>query len=56
MNGLNPERKSVLDTLKAGDMIILSWNHDYVNRNECYSPERPLTELKKISEDEAANM
>ena len=55
-NGLTPERKSVLDKLKEGDFLLLSWNHDYVNRNECYSPERPITELTKISEEEANNL
>ena len=55
-NGLTPDRKSVLDLLKEGDFVLLSWNHDYVNRNECYSPERPITELKDITEDEADKM
>ena len=42
--------------LKEGDFVLLSWNHDYVNRNECHSPERPVTELKHIKEDEADKM
>lgn len=52
-SGLTAERKSLLDSLKEGDVVLLSWNHDYVNRHECYAPERPITELKKISEEEA---
>ena len=52
-NGLTAERKTLLDSLVADDLVLLSWNHDYVNRHECYSPERPITELKKISEEEA---
>ena len=55
-NGLNPERKSILDNLKAGDFVLLSWNHDYVKRNTSTSPERPITELKKITEEEANKM
>lgn len=55
-NGLTPERKSVLDALKEGDFVLLSWNHDYVNKIGSSYPERPITELKKIPEEEAARM
>ena len=50
----NPVRRVVLDTLKPGDFVLLSWNHDYVTRDGSSSPERPVTNLKKISADEAA--
>lgn len=56
LNGLTLERKSVLDGLKVGDYVLLSWNHDYVNRNKVSSPERPITELIKISKEEANKM
>jgi len=46
----------VLDALQAGDYVLLSWNHDYVTRGGCSSPERPITELTKITEQEATDM
>ena len=55
-SGLTGEIKSVFENLNPGDYVLLSWNHDYVNRNECHSPERPITELKKVTEDEATKM
>ena len=55
-SGLTGEIKSVFDNLNPGDYVLLSWNHDYVNRNECHSPERPITDLRKITEEEATKM
>lgn len=54
--GLTPERKQVLDSLKAGDFVLLSWNHDYVHKEGCSYPERPVTKLEKITDDEANKM
>ena len=55
-SGMTEEIKSAFDALQAGDNVLLSWNHDYVTRGGCSSPERPITELKKITAEEAANM
>lgn len=51
--GLTPDVKNVLDGLKAGDCVLLSWNHDYVHTQGCSSPERPITKLVKITREEA---
>ena len=53
---MTPEIRSAFDALQAGDNVLLSWNHDYVTRGGCSSPERPITELKKITVEEAATM
>uniref|UniRef100_A0A7M5XDB8 Uncharacterized protein n=1 Tax=Clytia hemisphaerica TaxID=252671 RepID=A0A7M5XDB8_9CNID len=55
-SGLTPERKSVLESLKGGDYVLLSWNHDYVHTEGCSSPQRPITKLVKISKEEADEM
>jgi hypothetical protein len=44
-------RKTV-ESLKKGDQVILSWNHDYVTKNGSSGPERPLTKLEKYTESE----
>ncbi|XP_066917699.1 uncharacterized protein [Clytia hemisphaerica] len=55
-SGLTPERKAVLEGLKSGDYVLLSWNHDYVHTGGCSSPQRPITKLVKISKEEADEM
>jgi hypothetical protein len=52
----NLKWNEVVKTLKPGDFVLLSWNHDYVTRDGCSSPERPVTNLKKITADEAAEL
>ena len=47
--------------LKPGDYVLLNWRHDYVTRFEeggrfAQFPERPITMLRKISKDEAAQL
>jgi len=59
--GLTPERKTVLESLAAGDFVSLAWNHDYVHYQfdeggSTSTPERPLTGLKKLSADEAKQL
>ncbi|XP_066917687.1 uncharacterized protein [Clytia hemisphaerica] len=56
ISGLTPDRKSVLESLKGGDYVLLSWNHDYVHTGGCSSPQRPITKLDKISKEEADEM
>ena len=50
--GLTEDRKNKLAGLTKGDYVLLSWNHDYVHRDGCSSPERPITKLEKISKEE----
>ncbi len=52
-SGLTTERKAVLESLKSGDYVLLSWNHDYVHTKGCSSPQRPINKLVKISKEEA---
>lgn len=52
----NLKWNEVVKTLKPDDFVLLSWNHDYVTRDGCSSPERPVTNLKKITADEAAEL
>ena len=51
--GLTDDRKDVLKGLVTGDYVLLSWNHDYVHRGGCSSPERPMTKLEKLSKEDA---
>lgn len=51
--GLTPEKKDIFDSLVPGDFVLLSWNHDYVHTQGCSAPQRPITELIKITEEEA---
>jgi hypothetical protein len=43
-------------TLKPGDFVKLSWRHDYVTNANGSSPERPLTKVEKVTEDEAKKL
>ncbi len=52
----NLKWNEVVKTLKPGDFVLLAWNHDYVTRDGCSSPERPVIQLKKISADDAAEL
>jgi hypothetical protein len=37
-------------SLKKGDYVLLSWNHDYVTKAGTSSPERPIVKLEKIGQ------
>ena len=52
-SGLSDERKALIRSLKEGDWIELSWNHDYVHQSGSSFPERPVVGLKQISEEQA---
>lgn len=41
--------RNKVNVLKQGDMVLLSWNHDYVTSNGNSRPERPVTILEKIA-------
>jgi hypothetical protein len=42
--------------LKKGDVVLLSWNHDYVTKDGSSFPERPIVSLKKVTAEEAESM
>ena len=52
----NPARRAILDSLKPGDFVLLSWQHEYVTSDGSSFPVRPVTLLKKISAAEAAEL
>ena len=37
-----------MKTLKAGDKVVLEWEHRYMNRDGSRWPERPVTKLEKL--------
>lgn len=43
------EIHTAVNSLKKGDMVLLSWNHNYVTGKGGSAPERPLTRLEKIA-------
>ena len=40
---------AAVNSLKKGDIVLLSWKHDYVTSKGGSAPERPLTRLEKIA-------
>jgi hypothetical protein len=42
--------QAAVNSLKQGDMVLLSWNHDYVTINGTSGPERPVARLEKIAD------
>ncbi|NP_001267848.1 flp protein [Hydra vulgaris] len=53
--GLTKERLDLLKSLVIGDIVLLSWNHDYVHKEGCSYPERPITKLVRFEHDTASN-
>jgi hypothetical protein len=41
--------RAAINTLKPGDLVLLSWKHDYVTSQGGSAPERPITKLEKIA-------
>lgn len=41
---------AAVNSLKQGDKVLLSWNHDYVTVDGSSRPQRPLTKLEKIAD------
>lgn len=39
----------IINSLKKGDTVRLSWNHDYVTRNRSSFPVRTITKLSKVA-------
>jgi hypothetical protein len=42
--------RDAVDSLKQGDIVLLSWNHDYVTVDGTSGPERPLAKLEKMAD------
>jgi hypothetical protein len=42
-----------INTLKAGDLVRLAWNHDYVTRDGSKSPERPIVSISPLTKEQA---
>lgn len=53
---LPDEQVKLLRALQKGDFVQLSWRHDYVTKSGSSSPERPLTQVGKLSEAEAQKL
>jgi len=41
--------RDAVNSLKQGDIVLLSWKHDYVTSEGGSAPERPLTRLEKLA-------
>lgn len=41
--------RAAMNALKQGDIVLLSWNHDYVTVDGNAGPQRPITRLEKIA-------
>ena len=44
---VDPMLADSIDRFSPGDIVLLSWNHDYVTKNGSSGPERPITKLGK---------
>lgn len=59
-NKKNPKvSKEIADTvasLKPGDLVCLTWHHDYVTKDRSSFPERPIKQIQKLSAEEAAKL
>jgi hypothetical protein len=51
---IGDEMFKTVSGLKPGDVVLLSWRHDYVTQNGCSFPERTVTFIKKLTPEEAA--
>jgi hypothetical protein len=49
----DPKILKIVNGLKKGDYVLLSWHHDYVTRNRASSPERPIVKLESIDKQKA---
>ncbi len=46
---VSPEMHAAINALEEGDVVMLSWEHNYVRDESGARPERPLTRLEKIA-------
>lgn len=47
-----PENVEIIKTLMPGDLVLLGWNHIYITDQGNSYPERPITVIKKLTEEE----
>ncbi len=45
---VTPAIRDTMKSLKKGDRVFLSWNHNYVTVDGSSWPERPITKLERI--------
>jgi hypothetical protein len=45
--------RDVINNLKKGDYVLLSWHHDYVTAKGASFPERTVTKLERITKAQA---
>lgn len=50
---VSAEVKATIDSLKPDDYLRLDWQHDYVTKGGSSFPERTVTQIKRITRDEA---
>lgn len=43
------EIQDIVASLKQGDRVLLSWNHDYVTSDGVSGPQRPIIKLERIA-------
>lgn len=48
-------RDAIVD-LKPGDLVRLTWNHDYVTREGSKFPERPITKVEPLTKEQAEKL
>lgn len=53
---VSKELADVVASLKPGDLVCLTWNHDYVTKDRSSFPERPIKQIQKLSAEEAAKL
>jgi hypothetical protein len=53
---VSAETKAAVDALKPGDYVLLDWQHDYVSKDGANYPERTVTQLKRITKEEAEKL
>ena len=44
------EIRNTVNSLNKGDRVRLSWKHDYVTKDGCSQPERPITKLERMAD------
>lgn len=50
------ETKAAIDALKPGDYVRLDWQHDYVSKDGANYPERTVTQIKRLTKEEAEKL
>jgi hypothetical protein len=48
-------RRRIME-LEPGELVLLSWRHEYITREDASFPTRPIGELKKIDPEHAREL